>query len=331
MTTDQKIKQNIERAVKYGWNILDLRNCGIKEFPSIIFEKCQDLVSIDLSSDGYSDTRNAISEIPSEIKKLKKLARLNLSNNKITEIKEDLCELANLSYLDLTGNKITHLPSKVANLPKLESLLLEGNPFDSLPPEIVARGVDSIRNFIKQMDNPDYLYEAKLIIVGEGRVGKTCLSNGLLEDNYQLEDEVSTEGINIQPWIIPREKIKTINPKIQRDLQINVWDFGGQEIYHSTHQFFLTKRSIYMIVTESRKEDRHEDFYYWLNIIKILGDESPILMVLNKADQPNKEIPFKEFQESFSNLKKYYKVSLKDDFRPAFLQFKQELIELTSN
>jgi internalin A len=331
MTSEQKIKQNLERAIKHGWNILDLRNCGLTEIPKIIFEQCHDLININLSSDEFSDNKNTITEIPSEIKRLKKLARLNLSNNKITEIKEDLCELSNLSYLDLTGNRITHLPSKVANLPKLESLLLEGNPFDSLPPEIVARGVDSIRNFIKQMDNPDFLYEAKLIIVGEGRVGKTCLSNGLMDDNYLLEDEISTEGINIQPWIIPRDRIKTINPKIQRDLQINIWDFGGQEIYHSTHQFFLTKRSIYMIVTESRKEDRHEDFYYWLNIIKILGDESPIIMVLNKADQPNKEIPFKEFQESFSNLKKFYKVSLKDDYRSEFLQFKEELIEMTSN
>jgi len=330
MTAEQKIKQNIDRVITHGWNILNLRNCGLTEIPKIIFEHGHSLVNIDLGSDEYSETKNTIKEIPNEIRNLKKLVRLNLDNNKIEEIKEDLCELLNLTYLDLTGNKITHLPSKVANLPKLESLLLEGNPFDSLPPEIVARGVDSIRNFIKQMDNPDYLYEAKLIIVGEGRVGKTCLSNGLMDDNYQLEDEVSTEGINIQPWIIPREKIKKINPKIQRDLQLNIWDFGGQEIYHSTHQFFLTKRSIYMIVTESRKEDRHEDFYYWLNIIKILGDESPILMILNKADQPNKDIPFKEFQDSFSNLKKYYKVSLKNEYRQDFLTFKDELIELTS-
>lgn len=331
MSITQKIKENLERTIKFGWNRLDLRNCGLREFPKEIFDLCTDLVIIDLGNDDYSDTKNIITEIPSDIKKLKKLTRLNLAHNQITVIREDLSELSNLAYLNLSCNKITHLPSKVANLPKLDSLFLEGNPFDLLPPEIVARGVDSIRNFIKQMDVPDYLYEAKLVIVGEARVGKTCLSNGLLDDKYKLEDEISTEGINVQPWIIPNEKIKKINPLIQRDLQINVWDFGGQEIYHSTHQFFLTKRSIYMIVTESRKEDRHEDFYYWLNIIKLLGDESPIIMVLNKADQPNKEIPFKEFQDSFSNLKKYYKVSLKEEHRTEFIRFKNELIEITSN
>lgn len=331
MILEKKIERNLKNVITYGWNRLDLRNCGLTEIPNEIFDNCPELNIIDLGNDNYSETKNRITEIPANIKKLKKLTRINLSNNLISEIREDICELKKLTHLDLSNNRITHLPSKVANLPKLTSLILEGNPFDLLPPEIVARGIDSIRNFIKQMDVPDYLYEAKLVIVGEGRVGKTCLSKALLDDSYQLEEEVSTEGINIQPWIIPNEVAKRINPIIQRDLQINVWDFGGQEIYHSTHQFFLTKRSIYMIVTESRKEDRHEDFYYWLNIIKLLGDQSPIIMVLNKADQPNKDIPFKEFQESFSNLKKYYKVSLKQDFRVNFLTFKNEIIEITSN
>lgn len=330
MSVINKINRNLNYVINHGWNRLDLRNCGLSEIPPDVFDKCPEIMFIDLGNDDYSETKNKITKIPEEIKNLKKLRQINFSCNQISEISEFLCELRELTHLDLSNNLIKYLPSKVANLPKLKLLYLEGNPFDLLPPEIVARGVDSIRNFIEQMDVPDYLYEAKLVIVGEGRVGKTCISNGLLDDNYLLEDESSTEGINITPWIIPSNIIKNINPNIQRDLQINVWDFGGQEIYHSTHQFFLTKRSIYMIVTESRKEDRHEDFYYWLNIIKLLGDKSPIIMVLNKADQPNREIPFKEFQESFPNLIKYSKVSLLSEFRKEFIKFKNDIIEITS-
>ncbi|WP_347242416.1 hypothetical protein [Nostoc sp. FACHB-888] len=29
-----------------------------------------------------------------------------------------------------------------------------------------------------------------------------------------------------------------------REFRVNIWDFGGQEIYHATHQFFLTRRSL---------------------------------------------------------------------------------------
>lgn len=31
-------------------------------------------------------------------------------------------------------------------------------------------------------------------------------------------------------------------------ITFGIWDFAGQEVYYSTHQFFLTTRSIYMIV-----------------------------------------------------------------------------------
>ncbi|MCD7925212.1 MAG: leucine-rich repeat domain-containing protein [Bacteroides sp.] len=192
---------------------------------------------------------------------MRNLKRLILSDNKISIISEDLSCLSKLKYLDLRSNDLTDISEKIANMPSLESLFLEDNPFDLLPPEIVSRGIKAIRNFYKELEEKDYLYEVKLLLVGQGRVGKTCLSEALVSNNYTLNEEESTEGININRWIIPKDEIAKINPKIQRDFQINIWDFGGQEIYHSTHQFFLTKRSMYLMVTESRKEDSHDDFF----------------------------------------------------------------------
>ncbi|WP_353572982.1 hypothetical protein [Candidatus Albibeggiatoa sp. nov. BB20] len=60
----------------------------------------------------------------------------------------------------------------------------------------------------------------------------------------------------------------------------HIWDFGGQEIYHSTHQFFLTKRSLYVLVADTRKEDVR--FEYWLQIIELLADDSPIIIIKNE-------------------------------------------------
>ncbi len=51
---------------------------------------------------------------------------------------------------------------------------------------------------------------------------------------------------------------------LNRDFRVNIWDFGGQEVYHSTHQFFLTHRSLYLLVADDRKEDT--DFNYWLTL-----------------------------------------------------------------
>jgi len=35
---------------------------------------------------------------------------------------------------------------------------------------------------------------------------------------------------------------------VSRSRSVNIWDFGGQEIYHATHQFFLTHRSLYLLL-----------------------------------------------------------------------------------
>ncbi len=328
----KKIKKALDNVKNHGWGIVDLRNCGLTEIPAELFDY-PDLVNMNFGNDPYcpDDMKNKITSIPKDVINLKKLAKIDVENNTINHISEELSNLKELKHLNLKNNSLTDLPVKVANMSCLKELELEGNPFEMLPPEIVARGIESVRNFYRELEEQDYLYEVKLIIVGEGRVGKTCLSKALIFDNYKLGDEESTEGININSWIIPKDDINKINPKIQRDFQINIWDFGGQEIYHSTHQFFLTKRSIYMLVTESRKEDSHDDFFYWLNIIKLLGDKSPVIMVLNKSDQPTKDLPIKEYKETFNNIKAFEKISLKEGYEETVKTFKNTVKHIASS
>lgn len=327
----RKIRDRLDSVKNFGWQVLELRNCGLTRIPPEIYNY-SDLDIIDFSNDSYCDEnqKNKIKIIPDEISKLKKLKRLNLSNNQLESVSEKLTHLKKLTYLNLCHNNLKDISEKIANMPSLKALSLDDNPFDLLPPEIVARGIDAIRNFYKELEEKDYLYEVKLLLVGQGRVGKTCISNALVNDEFVLNDEETTEGININRWIIPKEDMGEINLSIQRDLTINIWDFGGQEIYHSTHQFFLTKRSIYLLVTESRKEDSNDDFYYWLNIIQLLGEKSPVIIVLNKCDQPTKELPIKEFKETFKNILDFHKISLKPEYKTQLSQFKTALKTIAS-
>lgn len=331
MRNEQKINTAIKNVTQFEWGVVDLRNCGLDEIPRILYNY-PDIVRIDVGNSDFADEtmRNKIKEIPDEIKNLKNLVFLNLENNEVESISPEISELSRLKTLNLYNNKLKEIPEQIANMTSLDELKLTKNPFDMLPPEIVARGIESIRNFFQELREQDYIYEVKLLIVGEGRVGKTCLSEALIDKNYILKQEESTEGINLKSWIIPKEDIQKINPKIERDLQINIWDFGGQEIYHSTHQFFLTKRSVYLLVTESRKEDSHDDFFYWLNIIKLLGDNSPVIMTLNKCDQPIKELPIKEYESNFQNIKSFNKISLKTDYRQSFDEYRKSIIQIAS-
>lgn len=144
----------------------------------------------------------------------------------------------------------------------------------------------------------DNLFEAKLILVGEERAGKSTIARALSELDFKIDlNEESTKGIEIIKWILPKSNCNT-----DKDFRFNIWDFGGQEIYHATHQFFLTKRSLYLFVTEARKDLRFDDFYYWLNIINTLSGNSPIIIVQNKADQPHAEQSIEEYEKMFPQI-----------------------------
>nr|WP_286019533.1 COR domain-containing protein [Candidatus Venteria ishoeyi] len=68
----------------------------------------------------------------------------------------------------------------------------------------------------------------------------------------------------------------------QHAVRLNIWDFGGQDIYHATHQFFLSHNALYVLVANTRRNDT--DFYWWLSIVEKLGGDSPVLLLKNEMD-----------------------------------------------
>jgi hypothetical protein len=122
--------------------------------------------------------------------------------------------------------------------------------------------------------------------------------------NYRLrDDEASTQGIEVIRWEfpLPADLSGSENPDKPKTFRVNIWDFGGQEIYHATHQFFLTKRSLYALVADTRKEDT--DFYYWLNVAELLSDNSPLLIIKNEKQDRHREIGERQLHGQFTNLK----------------------------
>jgi internalin A len=88
-----------------------------------------------------------------------------------------------------------------------------------------------------------------------------------------------------------------------------VWDFGGQEIYHATHQFFLTRRSLYLLVDDTRKDHKSvsdEGFKYWLELIDVFGGHSPVLIFQNEKGGRSKAIDFAGIKRRYDNVKELY-------------------------
>ncbi|MGL5064627.1 MAG: COR domain-containing protein, partial [Microcoleus sp.] len=245
---------------------------------------------------------NQITQIPDAITQLSNLTWLYLDSNQITVIPESLAQLSNLTYLYLRNNQIEKIPECLETLPKLEKLDLRNNPLPISPEVLGPANLNknpgtpaAIFNYLRQLRSGEVLplNEAKVLLVGQGSVGKTSLINRLTDNKYN-PNQPQTDGLNITNWQI------TVNTKT---VKLNVWDFGGQEIYHATHQFFLTKRSLYLLACNCRTSEDENRLEYWLKLIESFGDASPVIIIGNKCDEQPLDINRKALRDKYPNIK----------------------------
>ncbi|ACC84329.1 COR domain-containing protein [Nostoc punctiforme] len=282
---------------------LDLGSNQLSSLPPEIVQ-LTNLQSLDLSS-------NQLSSLPPEIVQLTKLQSLYLSSNQLSSLPPEIVQLTKLQSLDLGSNQLSSLPREIRQLSNLKKLDLRRNPVP-IPPEILGPKADyqdpgdvnEILDFYFRVQDPaetEPFYEAKFLIIGEGGAGKTSLAKKIKDETYKLQpEEKSTQGIEVIRWDFTQSNGK--------DFRVNIWDFGGQEIYHQTHQFFLSKRSLYALVADTRKENT--DFYWWLKVVELLSDKSPVIIIKNEKQDRDCQVNERQLRGEFSNLEKILATNL---------------------
>lgn len=259
------------------------------------------------------------------LNQIKNIRRIDLSFQKIENIKP-IENLHSLERLDLAYNKIKDITPLLRFLqPKVNSLKitvsdlnwfhiisLKGNPLIVPPFEVANQGNEAIVNFFDEIGKHhlDYLYEAKMLIVGQPRAGKTTFREKLFDISASLPaDEETTRGIDIKRLSFD---IKDING-LPRKFYYNIWDFGGQQIYHTTHQFFLTHRSLYVLVIDTSNDNLGNDdsiINYWLQATELLGDKSDLLLILNEKHGRRVNLNISAKKNRFKFIKQDYQLDL---------------------
>jgi internalin A len=251
--------------------------------------------------------KNRLVSLPQSLGQLQTLENFDFESNRLKEIPESLGKLSRLTRLDLSANKLTSLPASLSKLSSLKQLFLHDNPALDLPKEVLGPDFsETIQGkksadpqailafyFAQQQRTAKPLNEVKLLLVGHGRVGKTSLSKALRNVPHD-QQEPETPGIERHTL-----KLAAREPAITA----HIWDFGGQEFLHQTHQFFFSQRSIYLVVLSGRQGRPMQEAEYWLRLIRTYGTGSPVVIALNQIRAHPFTIDEYFLQENYPEVK----------------------------
>jgi internalin A len=308
---------------------LNLSNNGLWFTPPFI-EQLTQLRTLDLSNNSLAFlseslgnltklrslevSGNKLASLPESLGRMTQLQALYLADNQLTELPEFIARLTQLRELNLSSNSLTKLPESLLQLAKLKGLYLHENEILGLPAEVLgpawgksdvitARPAEILEYYFRTWGGERRpLNEAKLILLGRGGVGKTSIVNQLIYKTFKGEKK--TEGIRITEW--------SLRLNGDEDVLLNVWDFGGQEIMHATHQFFLTQRSLYLLVLNGNAGAEDAEAEYWLKLIESFGDESPVIVVLNKIKEHPFDLNRRGLQQKYPFIRYFVKTDCAD-------------------
>ncbi|MFZ5912482.1 MAG: COR domain-containing protein [Chloroflexota bacterium] len=231
--------------IESGWNTLPKRICSLQKLEILV-----------LGSGSFSSEHGT--------------TFINNNNGVLKELPKEISDLKLLKALLLGGNQLKDIPSILTQLEHLKEINLDNNP---LNPELTAaykEGLDSVKLYLRLKIGPQIiLNEAKLILIGEGEVGKSCLLDSLLDKPFQHHD--STHGIDIQSF--------NVTTDTQTPITLNAWDFGGQRVYRPTHQLFFSAPAVYLVVWKPREGSQAGQVKEWIQLVKRREPSAKILVV----------------------------------------------------
>ncbi|MBC7778407.1 MAG: TIR domain-containing protein [Phycisphaerae bacterium] len=326
----------IDENKKAKAKTLDLGNCELTKLPKEL-EECIWLESLILQGNTKLSDLSPLSNLTnlralycystliadlSPLAELVNMEVLLCFNTQVSDL-YPLIRLINLQAIDCRRTMVANLwpvlplikIGKQVNLSETgESgdIRVAGCPLTTPPIEIVRQGNSAIVQYFEELDRAKIsgtvirLAEAKCLILGEGGAGKTSLARKLLNPTSQLpEEKATTKGVDVFPYDLKLSD--------GTDFRLNIWDFGGQEIYHATHQFFLTKRSLYILLDDTRKDEKTVNdptFNYWLQVAQLYGGGSPLIIVQNEKGDRSKQLDLPGMQGRFGFVKESKSVNL---------------------
>ena len=142
-------------------------------------------------------------------------------------------------------------------------------------------------------------WTSKVLVLGEATVGKTSLTKQLTGGLYD-QYEGQTHGVHVEQLDLPHPDGQV--------MRLSVWDFGGQLEYRATQRFYLTDRSLFVLVWNARARWRDGKLPAWLDVITARAPHSPVLIVGTHADDASAATLPQDLAERYPQIRGTYRV-----------------------
>ena len=145
----------------------------------------------------------------------------------------------------------------------------------------------SIERFVLRKEALTESYAVRAVLLGPGGAGKSSLFKLLDEETVErgLEPTVGVSYRNHKPINLYLHRKRLESPELKdklTKLQLFLWDFGGQAIFHSLHNAFMHENCVYILVVDSRHEQAPDE---WLaQIDSVTQGKGKVILVTNQFD-----------------------------------------------
>ncbi|KAH3873787.1 hypothetical protein DPMN_037027, partial [Dreissena polymorpha] len=232
---------------------------------------------------------NDLHSLPDEIKELKCLRSLYLNQN---------------YHLIAASTCRVDLPPALGLLDRLHCLEVQSCPLEGPIQDVIRTSqskASDVTGFLRSIHEEAVEYNCmNLMLVGSYDIGKTSLLGHLMKKGritnpytvYSQREEggltysdqkgkpLSTVGIDICQLEIEGNQGKVV---------FRTWDFAGQKEYYATHQYFLSPRSLYLVLWNLKQgEQGIEDLKQWLVNIQAQAQGSAVMIVGTHLDEIQK-------------------------------------------
>ena len=138
----------------------------------------------------------------------------------------------------------------------------------------------------RNADQSVCLSSAKVVLLGNSRVGKTSLARRLLTNQY--ESKPSTHGMELQTFA-PELLDPTATAPIGERREVVLWDLGGQEEYRLVHQLFMHDTQLALLLCDpTGGQDQYSAVLEWNALLEKQRGGVPTIKLLvgSKVDVP---------------------------------------------